>query len=357
MPWRWMTYTGNRTSSGNCRLWRRGRHDPPGASRSRRRSRGACWAPRSSASRRWRCGWRALAWTRLPIRAGGPLGNRASRHRALKPNSVVPADWLGVADDLARRGRFGEAIHLLLLGVLGTLRTDAPTSRATTAREIARTTVGPHRERLQDVGSGIGTGTLRRSIRHASGVRGLSTGCGRKWIAQLRRATHRTRSGAAKMSADQDRILNPRTAALLILIGGAALCATIVLMVVVDPADRVVTRPSSYSSSAIGHAALAGLLREAGYRVEVNRSRQGRGVATEDLLLVLEPDLVIYAVADMQRLLAGKRRVLVALPKWRQRATGHAHGAASRMDRRRGARVDGLGRQGCPRPPGRVHHR
>ena len=124
------------------------------------------------------------------------------------------------------------------------------------------------------------------------------------------------------MSTDHDRILNPRTAALLILIGGAALCATIVLMVVVDPADRVVTRPSSYSSSAIGHAALAGLLREAGYRVEVNRSRHGRGVAAEDLLLVLEPDLVIYAVADMQRLLAGKRRVLVALPKWRQRATG-----------------------------------
>ena len=98
----------------------------------------------------------------------------------------------------------------------------------------------------------------------------------------------------------------------------------IVLMVVVDPADRVVTRPSSYSSSAIGHAALAGLLREAGYRVEVNRSRQGRGVAAEDVLLVLEPDLVINAVADMQRLLEGKRRVLVALPKWRQRGTSVA---------------------------------
>ncbi|MCY4012060.1 MAG: DUF4350 domain-containing protein [Gammaproteobacteria bacterium] len=124
------------------------------------------------------------------------------------------------------------------------------------------------------------------------------------------------------MSADHDRILNPRTAALLILIGGAALCATIVLMVIVDPADRVVTRPSSYSPSAIGHAALAGLLREAGYRVEVNRSRQGRGVAAEDLLLVLEPDLGINTVADMQRLLEGKRRVLVALPKWRQRLTG-----------------------------------
>lgn len=123
------------------------------------------------------------------------------------------------------------------------------------------------------------------------------------------------------MSADHDRILNPRTAALLILVGGAALCATIVLMVIVDPADRVVARPSSYSPSAIGHAALAGLLREAGYRVEVNRSRQGRGVAAEDLLLILEPDLGINAVADMQRLLEGKRRVLVALPKWRQRRT------------------------------------
>ena len=124
------------------------------------------------------------------------------------------------------------------------------------------------------------------------------------------------------LPAGPDRILDPRTAALLILIGGAALCATIILMVIIDPADRVVTRPSSYSPSAVGHAALASLLREAGYRVEVNRSRQGRGVAAEDLLLVLEPDLGTNAVADMQRLLAGKRRVLVALPKWRQRPTG-----------------------------------
>lgn len=76
----------------------------------------------------------------------GQPGVAPQRAEAERP---VPADWLGVADDLARRGRFGEAIHLLLLGVLGTLRKDAPTSRATTAREIARTTVGPHRERLQ----------------------------------------------------------------------------------------------------------------------------------------------------------------------------------------------------------------
>ena len=70
-------------------------------------------------------------------------GPRGETERAL------PADWLRLADDLARRGRFGEAIHLLLLGVLRTLGADTPPSRATTAREIARTTPGPHRERLQ----------------------------------------------------------------------------------------------------------------------------------------------------------------------------------------------------------------
>ena len=128
------------------------------------------------------------------------------------------------------------------------------------------------------------------------------------------------------MPADHERILKRRTAALLILIGGAAFCAVLVLMVLVDPADRLVTKPSSYSRSAVGHAALASLLRAAGYRVAVNRSRQGRGVAAEDLLLVLAPDLSINTVEDMQRLLEGKRRVLVALPKWCQRATGLSTG-------------------------------
>ena len=72
---------------------------------------------------------------------------RIEPHR--EPERAVPADWLRLADDLARRGRLGEAIHLLLLGVLRTLGADTPPSRATTAREIARTTPGPHRERLQ----------------------------------------------------------------------------------------------------------------------------------------------------------------------------------------------------------------
>ena len=118
------------------------------------------------------------------------------------------------------------------------------------------------------------------------------------------------------MSVISDQVLTRRTAALLVLVGGAAFCAFLALVVLIDPADRTVTGTSSYSRSAIGHAGLAGLLRESGYEVQANRSRLGRGIAPGDVLLILEPDLLFHTVADLQRLMDGKRRVLVALPKW-----------------------------------------
>lgn len=118
------------------------------------------------------------------------------------------------------------------------------------------------------------------------------------------------------MPVTSDQILTRRTVALLILVGGAAFCAFLALTIVIDPADRTVTGTSSYSRSAVGHAGLAGLLREVGYDVQVNRSRRGRGIAPEDVLLILEPDLGFHTVADLQRLMEGKRRVFVALPKW-----------------------------------------
>ena len=58
-------------------------------------------------------------------------------------------DWLNDADNLARHGRFAEAIHTLLLGVLDTLRTSRDRWSAATAREIARAHDGPNAERLK----------------------------------------------------------------------------------------------------------------------------------------------------------------------------------------------------------------
>ena len=85
------------------------------------------------------------------------VGQRRKRHasqalgiESRDPGSQIPGDWLQTADSLARQGRYAEAIHLLLLGVLALLRmADDRTSEAKTAREIARTHVGPHPERLQ----------------------------------------------------------------------------------------------------------------------------------------------------------------------------------------------------------------
>ena len=87
----------------------------------------------------------------------GPIGGRRRRRRAMKdsaeaptdPEVPVPADWLRAADGLARQGQFGEAIHVLLLGILETmLRADGQASKAKTAREIARVHVGANQDRL-----------------------------------------------------------------------------------------------------------------------------------------------------------------------------------------------------------------
>ncbi len=88
----------------------------------------------------------------------GPIGQRRRRRQAQADSgpsvtdagAPAPSDWLAAADDLARRGQFGEAIHLLSLGVLGTIRnSDGQASVAKTAREIARVHAGAHRERLR----------------------------------------------------------------------------------------------------------------------------------------------------------------------------------------------------------------
>lgn len=146
------------------------------------------------------------------------------------------------------------------------------------------------------------------------------------WILTTQSLPASRRASPHAVPTHTDQILTRRSAALLILIGGAAFCAVLVLLVLVDPTERTVTKPSSYSRSAVGHAALASLLREAGYSVQVNRSRQTRGIADDDLLLVLEPDLEVNTVADLQRLMEGKHRVLVALPKWGQQEIGLSPG-------------------------------
>ena len=134
------------------------------------------------------------------------------------------------------------------------------------------------------------------------------------------------------LDAAQDRIMGRRRMAALLMTGGAAFCLSLFLVLWSDPADRATPGNSSYSVSAIGHAALLALLRDRGYEVSVNRQREGRAVTERDLLLILEPDLEFARAVGrdedaedpesrnperLERLLEGKAQALIAMPKWR----------------------------------------
>ena len=115
-------------------------------------------------------------------------------------------------------------------------------------------------------------------------------------------------------------IFRRRTAVWLVLVGGAAFCVMLTLMVLGDPAAGNVTTSSVFSRSAVGHVALAELLRAEGREVKVNRSREALGVGDNDLLLLLAPNTADHDIEHLRALteqaLRKGRAALVALPKW-----------------------------------------
>lgn len=114
-------------------------------------------------------------------------------------------------------------------------------------------------------------------------------------------------------------IFSRRALAWLVIVGCAAFCAMLALAVVGDPVTADVTKSSVYSRSALGHSALAELLKARGHEVRVNRDADAARIAEADLVLVLEPDQREADIAALSRLLAkahaAARPVLVALPK------------------------------------------
>lgn len=137
----------------------------------------------------------------------------------------------------------------------------------------------------------------------------------------------------------------------LVLTGAGAFCVMLTLLVVGDPAGGNVTGSSVFSRSAVGHAALAELLRERGHTVKVNRSRAAIGVSERDLLLVLAPRVADHHIDHLQALVlaapADRRAILVALPKWRTSPSTRPRGwisRAHRMARKNTARpLDAIG--------------
>lgn len=125
-----------------------------------------------------------------------------------------------------------------------------------------------------------------------------------------------------------------RTIVWLVLIGGAAFCAVLTLLVMGDPAGGNVTTSSVFSRSAVGHKALAEWLRAQGREVKVNRSREAVDVAANDLLLILAPHTADHDIDHLRALaetaLFKGSAVLVALPKWRTSPSGTTRGWIAR---------------------------
>ena len=114
-------------------------------------------------------------------------------------------------------------------------------------------------------------------------------------------------------------VFSRRVLAWLVVAGCAAFCAMLVLLVAGDPATAGVTKSSVFSRSALGHSALAELLKARGHEVRVNRGSDAARIGEADLVLVLEPAQREDDIAALSRLLekarATARPVLVALPK------------------------------------------
>jgi hypothetical protein len=82
--------------------------------------------------------------------------------------------------------------------------------------------------------------------------------------------------------------------------------------------------PSTFSVSALGHAAAARFLRDAGLGVSTRQSRGGAGIDKDHPLVLAEPASVVRSIAEGERFAAaweeaGRRGALrlVVLPKWR----------------------------------------
>ena len=129
-------------------------------------------------------------------------------------------------------------------------------------------------------------------------------------------------------------IFRRRTVVWLVLTGGAAFCAMLTLMVLGDPAAGNVTTSSVFSRSAVGHAALAELLRAEGREVKVNRSRNVLSVEDNDLLLILAPNTADHDINHLSAFvwaaMTHDRAVLIALPKWRTSPSQTTRGWISR---------------------------
>ena len=256
---------------------------------------------------------------------------RANRRRPATDEDVPAGDkpdWFAAADALARQGRYAEAVHAVLLGALAALSADCATlaDRGDGARDR-----GPPcaRRRSWRLGGRGRARALRRTPGLGLGVPRLpragrptvpAVDRGRHGAAHRQTGTNRRRTGGGRRVASDAPIFRRRALVWLVVVGATAFCLMSTALVAGDPTANV-TKSSVFSRSALGHNALAELLRKQGHDVRINRDRRAAHVGDGNLLLLLEPDAGQHALDHLGTMLldaiVADRPVLLALPKRR----------------------------------------
>ena len=214
-------------------------------------------------------------------------------------------------EDLARLGRFGEAIHLLLLHLFDALQRRPATAPAPahTGREVlARTRLAA------DARAALGVLVLAAEGIHFGGraaVREDYEAC----LGPLPALPGQLRAGLVSEAPFSRRAL-----VWLISISVASFTTWLVVgLVAPEPADVESAEADAYSRSAIGHRAFVEMMRAQGVPVMVSRFDSGSRAGLQALLIVAEPRLDVDAPArsrKLQQMLRSARRTLLVLPKW-----------------------------------------
>ncbi len=246
------------------------------------------------------------------------------------PGATAPGDQavvIGAADELAARGRFVEAMHVLLLHGLAhiRLRLDQQFSDSLTSREILSSTNLP--------GDGPGLAARRRRpggidlFRPTAGrARGLH-GVSRELQCAGARAV-RERAGMNTEPVFSRRLL-------LGWIVGAVVVFAISLYFMgggeLTGPDSV--GPSTFSRSAIGHAGIADVLGQLAIPVVKSRSSSLDKLSPGSVLVIAEPNRNGQS-EDAIRTLMKAGTILLVLPKWTGQPSDQKTGWLRQADER-----------------------
>ncbi len=211
------------------------------------------------------------------------------------------------ADELARQGRYSEAMHLLLLKSLNEIRRNLGINFAVslTSREILR------RIQLSDIGRRALGAIIQSVERSILGERGQPS--------RLLRMPATFRRAAALIGSDDTSVsgqspFNPRIVAAL----GAALVVLLAASLLLSGNGR--TRqsgdsvgPHTYSRSAVGHLGVFDILQQLGYRTVRGERDVLAQLGANGALVLAEP--ANLSGVDNTSKLFGATRLLVVLPK------------------------------------------